>query len=106
LGYSFKLTLGRIRELIENTLAGIDQLEKHGHSDIDLYEASDVTGYIPEGQNLQDSNSLGNNNIPWNSVRLIQCLGRIDRKGGVNMLGRQRQQNSTNEYRKKSSMRI
>ena len=71
-----------------------------------MYEASDVTGYIPEGQNLQDSNSLGNNNIPWNSVRLIQCLGRIDRKGGVNMLGRQRQQNSTNEYRKKSSMRI
>ncbi len=39
--YSFNLTLGRIKELIDNTIQAINDFEKFGHADIDMYEASD-----------------------------------------------------------------
>lgn len=38
---SFQLTLKRIESLIDDTIKSIDKFEKYGHSDIDMYEASD-----------------------------------------------------------------
>lgn len=38
---SFQLTLKRIESLIDETIKSIDRFEKYGHSDIDMYEASD-----------------------------------------------------------------
>lgn len=38
---SFQLTLKRIKSLIDETIKSIDRFEKYGHSDIDMYEASD-----------------------------------------------------------------
>lgn len=38
---SFQLTLKRIESLIDDTIKSIDRFEKYGHSDIDMYEASD-----------------------------------------------------------------
>ena len=38
---SFQLTLKRIESLIDETIKSIDKFEKYGHSDIDMYEASD-----------------------------------------------------------------
>lgn len=38
---SFQLTLRRIELLIDETIKSIDRFEKYGHSDINMYEASD-----------------------------------------------------------------
>lgn len=38
---SFQLTLKRIESFIDETIKSIDRFEKYGHSDIDMYEASD-----------------------------------------------------------------
>lgn len=38
---SFQLTLKHIESLIDETIKSIDRFEKYGHSDIDMYEASD-----------------------------------------------------------------
>ena len=39
--YSFNLTLSRILELIRSTIKSIDDFEKYGSADLDIYEASD-----------------------------------------------------------------
>ena len=39
--YSFNLTLGRIRDLIQGTIDDINQFEKYGSADLDMYEAND-----------------------------------------------------------------
>lgn len=39
--YSFNLTLGRILALIKSTIQSIDNFEKYGKADLDMYEASD-----------------------------------------------------------------
>ena len=39
--YSFNLTLSRILELIRDTIKSIDDFEKYGSADLDMYEASD-----------------------------------------------------------------
>lgn len=39
--YSFNLTLSRIRDLILNTIKCIDEFEKYGSANLDMYEASD-----------------------------------------------------------------
>ena len=39
--YSFKLTLGRILDLISITIKAIDDFEKYGSADLDMYEAAD-----------------------------------------------------------------
>lgn len=39
--YSFNLTLGRIRDLIQGTIDAINQFEKYGNADLDMYEAND-----------------------------------------------------------------
>lgn len=41
--YSFKLTMNRIKDLIENTINSINQYEKYGNQEnIDMYEANDT----------------------------------------------------------------
>ncbi|MGI6725511.1 MAG: helicase-related protein [Christensenellales bacterium] len=39
--YSFNLTLSRILELIKNTITAIDDFERFGNADLDMYEADD-----------------------------------------------------------------
>ena len=39
--YSFNLTLGRIRDLIQGTIDAITQFEKYDKADLDMYEAND-----------------------------------------------------------------
>ena len=39
--YSFNLTLGRIRDLIQGTIDAITQFEKYGKAELDMYEAND-----------------------------------------------------------------
>lgn len=39
--YSFNLTLGRILALIKSTIQSIDNFEKYGKADLDMYESSD-----------------------------------------------------------------
>ncbi len=46
--------------------------------EIDLIFSTDV---LSEGQNLQDATIIINYDLPWNPVRLIQRVGRIDRIG-------------------------
>lgn len=46
--------------------------------EIDLLFSTDV---LSEGQNLQDATVIINYDLPWNPVRLIQRVGRIDRIG-------------------------
>lgn len=49
--------------------------------EVDVLIATDC---ISEGQNLQDCDYLINYDIHWNSVRIIQRFGRIDRIGSKN----------------------
>ena len=49
--YSFKLTLGRIQELIVSTIQAIDQFEKFGSADIDMYEIDKSNDFDMEDQN-------------------------------------------------------
>ena len=49
--YSFNLTLGRIKELIEKTIKSIDEFEKHGSAEIDMYEASNDVDWDADDQN-------------------------------------------------------
>ena len=50
------------------------ELEKN---EIDILVSTDV---LAEGLNLQDSTRLINYDIHWNPVRLMQRIGRIDRR--------------------------
>ena len=49
--YSFNLTLTRIKDLIENTIAAIDKFEKFGQAEIDMYEANDASDWDIDDQN-------------------------------------------------------
>lgn len=46
---SFQLTLKRIKTLIENTIKAIDDFEKYGATDIDMYESSDSEFDMDDG---------------------------------------------------------
>jgi superfamily II DNA or RNA helicase len=46
------------------------------HESVNLLLATDV---LAEGLNLQDANYLISYDLPWNPVRLIQRIGRVDR---------------------------
>lgn len=49
--YSFNLTLNRILELIKSTITAIDNFEKNGKADLDMYEASDSDFDIDDENN-------------------------------------------------------
>jgi superfamily II DNA or RNA helicase len=54
-----------------------DELAEMGEEEIDILVSTDV---LSEGLNLQDSTRLINYDIHWNPVRLMQRIGRIDRR--------------------------
>lgn len=60
-----------------------DLFDSVPEEDIDILIATDC---ISEGQNLQDCDFLINYDIHWNSVRIIQRFGRIDRIGSRNIV--------------------
>ena len=47
--HSFKLTLDRIWQLIDGTIRSIDEFEKNGHTEIDMYEANETDFDIDDG---------------------------------------------------------
>jgi len=49
--YSFRLTLSRIKDFIDKTIAAIDQFERYGHTELDMYEASEDDFDIEDGNN-------------------------------------------------------
>jgi superfamily II DNA or RNA helicase len=53
------------------------ELAENGEDEIDVLISTDV---LSEGLNLQDSIRLVNYDIHWNPVRLMQRVGRIDRR--------------------------
>jgi len=53
------------------------KLLDNGKNEIDILVSSDV---LAEGLNLQDSTKLINYDIHWNPVKLMQRIGRIDRR--------------------------
>lgn len=53
------------------------QLAKEGHDEIRILISTDV---LSEGLNLQDATRLINYDLHWNPVRLMQRIGRVDRR--------------------------
>jgi superfamily II DNA or RNA helicase len=53
------------------------QLEKAGRNEIRVLISTDV---LSEGLNLQDSSRMINYDIHWNPVRIMQRIGRVDRR--------------------------
>ncbi|MGI6578795.1 MAG: helicase-related protein [Saccharofermentanales bacterium] len=51
--YSFKLTLHRIKEFIDNTIKTINEYEEFGQADLDFYEISDATDWDDDDQNTE-----------------------------------------------------
>ncbi len=49
--YSFRLTLSRIKGLIDDTIEAINRFEKYGHTEINMYEASEDDFDIEDGNN-------------------------------------------------------
>jgi len=49
--YSFNLTLSRIKDLIDNTIAAIDKFEKYGVAELDIYEANADAEWDVDDQN-------------------------------------------------------
>ena len=57
--------------------SSLQQLHDEGVQEIDVLVATDV---LSEGLNLQDATRLINYDIHWNPVRLMQRIGRVDRR--------------------------
>ena len=53
------------------------ELARGGHSEIRVLVSTDV---LSEGLNLQDASRLINYDLHWNPVRLMQRIGRVDRR--------------------------
>jgi superfamily II DNA or RNA helicase len=53
------------------------ELEAEGHDEIRILISTDV---LSEGLNLQDATRLINYDLHWNPVRLMQRIGRVDRR--------------------------
>lgn len=69
------------REVIERFAPLSNGLpEPHVRERVDLLIATDV---LSEGLNLQDASTVVSYDLPWNPVRLMQRMGRIDRLGAV-----------------------
>ncbi len=57
--YSFNLTIKRIKELIESTIAIIDEYDKHSSKSINLTDITDFDDFDDEDQNSEDIFSFG-----------------------------------------------
>ena len=57
--------------------ASTSELEEKGNTEIQILISTDV---LSEGLNLQDASRMINYDIHWNPVRLMQRIGRVDRR--------------------------
>ena len=57
--YSFKLTLGRILDLIRTTIKTIDEYDRHSSVKLDMTDISNLEDYDPEDQNGDELFSFG-----------------------------------------------
>lgn len=57
--YSFRLTLTRIKDLIESTIETIDRFDKYAATSLDLFDISDIDEYDAEDQNCDELFSFG-----------------------------------------------
>jgi superfamily II DNA or RNA helicase len=57
--------------------SSVSQLEAEGEREIQVLISTDI---LSEGLNLQDASLLINYDIHWNPVRLMQRIGRVDRR--------------------------
>lgn len=57
--HSFKLTLTRIKSLIENTIDTIEKFDKHSICKMELTDISDITEYDEDDQNSDELFSIG-----------------------------------------------
>lgn len=57
--YSFRLTLTRIKDLIESTIETIDRFDKYTATSLDLFDISDIDEYDAEDQNCDELFSFG-----------------------------------------------
>ena len=76
-----KLDFNKVLTLFSPLSKEREAIYPHLKEDIDVLIATDC---ISEGQNLQDCDYLINYDIHWNTVRIIQRFGRIDRIGSKN----------------------
>lgn len=76
-----KLDFNKVLTLFSPVSKERESIYPHIHNEIEVLIATDC---ISEGQNLQDCDYLINYDIHWNSVRIIQRFGRIDRIGSKN----------------------
>ncbi|MDI1495168.1 MAG: helicase [Cenarchaeum symbiont of Oopsacas minuta] len=68
-----------IQDKIESIWKTIDDRFIHAHNktkQIDILVSTDV---LSEGQNIQDCNYVVNFDLPWNPMRIVQRVGRVDR---------------------------
>ncbi|MBH52576.1 MAG: helicase [Chloroflexi bacterium] len=68
-------TIERFAPYYNHTTSG--DLEKEGKKEIRVLISTDI---LAEGINLQDATRLINYDIHWNPVRLMQRIGRVDRR--------------------------
>jgi len=57
-----------------------ETLERTGNSELTYVVATDT---LSEGVNLQDVHTVVNYDLPWNPMRIVQRVGRIDRIGST-----------------------
>lgn len=57
--YSFKLTLGRILDLIRTTIKTVDEYDRHSSVKLDMTDISNLEDYDPEDQNGDELFSFG-----------------------------------------------
>lgn len=79
----FQATLNNVLTCFSPVSKSRNVLMPNSRDEIDILIATDC---ISEGQNLQDCDYLVNYDIHWNSVRIIQRFGRIDRIGSQNQV--------------------
>jgi superfamily II DNA or RNA helicase len=77
--------VGRDRLSRRQALDAFAPLSRRARAD-PLLEASVLvaTDVASEGMNLQDASAVVNYDLPWNPVRVMQRIGRVDRLGALN----------------------
>ena len=68
----------KTREHIIKEFAPIANKAQYVKKEIDVLVSTDI---LSEGQNLQDANYVVNYDLPWNPMKIVQRVGRVDRLG-------------------------
>ena len=66
------------RTVVERFAPSANRTAVHAREEIRILIATDV---LAEGMNLQDADMVISYDLPWNPIRLIQRIGRVDRMG-------------------------